>query len=399
MLRKILHLDLDAFFCAVEEQHDASLRGKAFAVGGRPDARGVVASCSYPARKFGVRSAMPMIQAKRLCPDLIIVRWNHGDYRAVSKQVMKLLHDLTPLVEQLSIDEAFLDVSDLPDAPRHIAEQVQADIRAELDLPSSLGVATNKLVAKIANNIGKSSAQTESYPNAITVIAPGEEAAFLAPLPARELWGVGPKTAERLARLGLMTIGDIANYPAPDLAYHFGKHGADLADRARGIDTRDIETSREIKSISREITYERDISDAEALKATLHDMSKSVGKRLRSKNLRGKTVQIKLRWSDFTTLTRQTTLTVAFDDDATIYEQAVHLLDAHRPPGKHVRLIGVGVSGFEQVAARQLGLWEQPPDDDDAIPENLGAAIESLRERFGKEIVQRAGDLDEDELF
>jgi nucleotidyltransferase/DNA polymerase involved in DNA repair len=214
--RKILHLDLDAFFCAVEEQRDPTLRGKAFAVGGRPDARGVVASCSYPARKFGVRSAMPMIQAKRLCPELIIVSWNHGDYRAVSKKVMALLHDLTPLVEPLSIDEAFLDVSDIPGDPEAIARRVQSGIRADLDLPSSLGVATNKLVAKIANNIGKSSAKTESYPNAITVVAPGQEAAFLAPLPTRELWGVGPKTAERLTRLGLKTIGDIAQYPPAD---------------------------------------------------------------------------------------------------------------------------------------------------------------------------------------
>jgi DNA polymerase-4 len=393
--RKILHLDLDAFFCAVEEQHDPTLRGKAFAVGGSPGARGVVASCSYPARKFGVRSAMPMIQAKRLCPELIIVRWNHGDYRAVSKKVMGLLHGLTPLVEPLSIDEAFLDVSDLPGAGEAIARRIQAGIRAELDLPSSLGVATNKLVAKIANNIGKSSAQTDAYPNAITVVAPGDEASFLAPLPARELWGVGPKTAERLTRLGLKTIGDIAQYPPADLAYHFGKHGSELAERAKGIDTRDIETSREVKSVSREITYERDISDAVALKETLRELSKSVSRQLRRKNLRGRTIHIKLRWSDFTTLTRQTTLNQPIDDDDTIYEQAVFLLDAHRPSGKYVRLIGVGVSGFEQVTARQLGLWEQ----NDPIPENLGAAIDSLRARFGDDVVTRGGDFDEDELF
>ncbi|HKZ68683.1 MAG TPA: DNA polymerase IV, partial [Anaerolineales bacterium] len=210
MPRKILHLDLDAFFCAVEEQRDPSLRGKPFAVGGKPEERGVVASCSYAARQVGVRSAMPMSRALKLCPGLLIVSARHRAYGQTSDKVMAVLHDLTPLVEQISIDEAFLDVSDLPQSAEAIARELQRTIRDQLNLPASLGVATNKLVAKIATDVGKAAARTGDYPSAVMVVPPGEEAAFLAPLPAIALWGVGPKTADQLARLGLKTIGDIA---------------------------------------------------------------------------------------------------------------------------------------------------------------------------------------------
>ena len=207
MARKILHLDLDAFFCAVEEQRDPSLRGQPFAVGGRPESRGVVASCSYAARQFGIHSAMPMARAVRQCPPLIIVPSRYGAYEAASRQVMARLHQLTPLVEQLSIDEAFLDVSDLPERAELIARRLQATINRELDLPCSLGVAANKLVAKIANNVGKAAIKSDRPPNTIKVVPPGQEAAFLAPLPATELWGVGPKTAEQLAQMAGVKLG------------------------------------------------------------------------------------------------------------------------------------------------------------------------------------------------
>jgi len=210
MTRKILHLDLDAFFCSVEELHDPSLQGTPFAVGGRPDQRGVVASCSYAARRFGVHSAMPMAQAVKVCPALIIVPHHRRVYREISQQVMAYLHTVTPLVEQLSVDEAFLDVTALPRPTEALANQMQQTINTRFQLPCSLGVATNKLVAKIANNIGKAKASGDQPPNAIQVVPPGEEAAFLAPLPVRELWGVGPKTAERLAQISIQTIGDLA---------------------------------------------------------------------------------------------------------------------------------------------------------------------------------------------
>lgn len=388
MVRKILHLDLDAFFCAVEEQHDPSLRGAAFAVGGRPDQRGVVASCSYPARRFGIHSAMPMAHAVRLCPDLIIVSSRHGIYGEVSKQVMAVLHDVTPLVEQLSIDEAFLDVTGRREPAETLARQVQRRVNEELGLPCSLGVAANRLVAKIANTVGKAEAAKGAPPNTITVVPPGGEAAFLAPLPVQELWGVGPKTAERLARLGIETIGDIAARPAADLARRFGKHGADLARRARGIDERPVVTEHEAKSISKETTFAADVSDPRELRRTLRRLSDGVGRRLRQAGLSGPTVKLKLRWADFTTITRQVTLPEATDRDGAIYEAALALFEDVWRGGGPVRLLGVGVSGLEETT-HQLGLW----DTDAAEERQLLNALDELRDRFGEDIVRRASRL------
>lgn len=238
MFRKILHLDLDAFFCAVEEQRDPTLVGKAFAVGGRPDQRGVVASCSYPARQFRVHSALPMSQAVNRCPNLIIIPANHRSYSDMSRKVMANLRELTPLVEQISIDEAFLDVSEIGLPSKQIAHQLQATIRQELGLPCSLGGASNKLVAKIANNVGKAAGklrtQGASPPNAINIVPDGAEAEFLALLPCDELWGVGPKTAKRLRDDGIHTIGDIAQQPEAVLARRFGKMGTAMSRHARG---------------------------------------------------------------------------------------------------------------------------------------------------------------------
>jgi len=396
-VRKILHLDLDAFFCAVEEQHDPSLHGKAFAVGGRPDERGVVASCSYAARKFGVRSAMPMATAIRLCPDLIIVSHSRGVYSEVSHMVMRKLEDLTPLVEQISIDEAFLDVTMLPDTAETIARRLQAIIRDELGLPNSLGVASNKLVAKIANNIGKASARkrgVDGPPNAITVIPPGTEATFLAPLSVGELWGVGPKTAEKLEQLGMKTIGDIAAWPEADLIRRFGKGGAYLARHAKGVDERPVETERETKSISHETTFAKDVNDEAVLKRTLRGLADSVGRRLRKYGLRGITVQVKLRWADFTTLTRQVTLAHPTDLDNEIYAAAEELFETNWR-GQRVRLIGVGVSGFDEEG-RQLGLWDAPKVKEDR---RLQSVIDSLRDRFGEDAIHRASALQDDDLI
>jgi DNA polymerase IV len=390
--RKILHLDLDAFFCAVEERRDSSLRGKPFAVGGRPDQRGVVASCSYAARKFGVRSAMPMSQALRLCPGLTIVPSSHGAYSEASRQVMAILDNLTPLVEQISIDEAFLDVTMLRDDVELLARRLQAAIRDELSLPSSLGVATNKLLAKVANNIGKSAAIKEAAPYAITVVPLGQEAAYLAPLPVRELWGVGPKTAESFARLGIHTIGDIARWPQADLAHRFGKNGADLAQRARGIDDSPVTPESETKSVSKETTFSRDVRDAETLKRTLRSLSDGVGRRLRKDGLSGSTVKIKLRWSDFTTLTRQITLRAPTQHDDEIYAAALELFEKTWVAGKPVRLIGVGVSGFEGGGS-QLGLWDAPLPEED---KRLESVLDELKDRFGERIVRRGSDLLED---
>lgn len=389
MPRKILHLDLDAFFCAVEEQRDPSLAGRAFAVGGRPETRGVVAACSYPARRFGIQSAMPMARAVKLCPDLLIVPGRHDVYRAVSEQVMARLHRLTTLVEQLSIDEAFLDVSELAEPAEVLARRLQLTINTDLGLPCSLGVAANKLVAKIANNVGKAAARSGRPPNALKVVPPGQEAAFLAPLPVEALWGVGPKTAERLHALGLRTIGELARWPEADLVRRFGQHGADLARHARGVDDRPVVTGHEAKSVSQETTFARDISHGPALQETLRQLAEQVGYHLRRKGLSGTTVKLKLRWADFTTLTRQVTLDQPTNLDETIYAAALALFEQTWPPGKRVRLIGVGVSGFEQ-AAYQLGLWQ------DARQRNLGRlqpVLDELRARFGRHVIQRGSQL------
>ena len=363
MTRKILHLDLDAFFCAVEEQRDPSLIGKPFAVGGRPEHRGVVASCSYAARKYGVRSAMPMSRALRLCPNLIIVSSRHRIYSDVSKQVMVRLRQLTPLVEQISIDEAYLDVSELPDSGMVLAQRLQADIKEQLGLPCSLGVATNKLLAKTANDVGKSAARSTGPPNAITVVPPGDEEAFLSPLPVQALWGIGPKTAERLKEIGVITIGDLARLPEQELVSMLGKNGYDLAKRARGIDDRPIITEHKIKSISQETTFARDIRDKYTLRQTVLELSEKVGRRLRAYSLSATTVKLKIRWHDFTTLTRQMTLSHPTDQDSEISLIALQLLDNVWKPSQLVRLIGVGVSGLKPPH-HQLSFWDASDQKD-----------------------------------
>jgi len=287
-----------------------------------------------------------------------------------------------------SIDEAFLDVSDLPARAELIARQLQTTINQELGLPCSLGVAANKLVAKIANNVGKAAVKSDRPPNTIKVVPPGQEAAFLAPLPVTELWGVGPKTAEQLAQLGVRTIGDLARHSEADLARRFGKLGHDLARRARGLDKRPVETEHEAKSISQETTFARDINEAVILRRTLRQLSEQVGRRLRRKGLRGTTVKIKLRWSDFTTLTRQTTLDQPTDLDSDIFAAAGHLFDQTWPPGKRVRLVGVGVTGFD-TPAYQLGLWDPRPEQEQRLQDTL----DQLRDRFGSGAIQRGSQL------
>ena len=384
MTRVILHLDLDAFYCAVEENQNPKLRGKPFAVGGKPSERGVVSSCSYAARKFGVRSAMPMSQALRVCPGLIIVPGHHRLYGEASKQVMERLKKMTPLVEQISIDEAFLDISDLPDHPERIARGLQAGIRDKLHLPSSIGIAPNKLVAKIATEVGKKAAKKGKPPFALTIVPPGKEAEFLAPLPADMLWGVGPKTSARLSDLGIHTIGDIASWPEDELIRLFGENGRDMAKHARGRDDRPVVTEHEIKSISQEVTFSRDVRDDKSIEKTLADLSAQVGRRLRKNELAGTTVKLKIRWPDFTTLTRQVTLSSTTNQDEEITETALRLLKKIRKPGQAVRLIGVGVSGLG-APIRQLELWEAGSEKERKLQE----VVNELKEKFGEAAIKR----------
>ena len=391
MARKILHLDLDAFFCAVEELHDPKLKGKPFAVGGRADQRGVVASCSYAARQFGIHSAMPMARARQLCPDLIVVSARHGNYSDVSKQVMSLIQ-ISPFFEQISIDEAFIEISDLPDPLIKIAEDLQQRVNTTLHLPISIGGATNKLVAKIANDWGKSQKKSGTPPNTITIIPPGDEAAFLAPLPVQSLWGVGPKTAEKLAEIGITTIGELTNTPDNTLKLLFGQYGPDLRQRAKGIDNRPIETEHEVKSISNEVTFARDLREETQLLQCFQSLSEQVGRRLRKASLAGSTVQIKLRWSDFTTITRQTTLPSPTNLDQEIYDTALALFKSNWSSRKPVRLIGIGVSSLGPPV-HQLHLFE----DHHQKEADLLNAVDELRSRFGRDIIQHAQTLPWDE--
>lgn len=392
MPRTILHVDLDAFFCAVEEQRDPSMRGKPFAVGGNAAGRGVVSSCSYAARRYGVRSAMPMVRALSLCPHLLCLPTRFSAYRASSHAVMQRLRALTQMVEQVSIDEAFLDVSDIPEAGEVLARRLQAQIRDELGLPCSIGVATNKLVAKVATDVGKASARRNGPPNAILAVPPGTEAAFLAPLPAHALWGVGAKTADRLAALGLHTVGDVAGWPPASLENRFGKYGRALSRHAVGNDDRPIITEHTAKSVSRETTFPRDVTDAETLRRTVHSQAADVGKRLRRAGMVGTTVKLKLRWSDFTTLTRQASLPQPSAHDAEISAAALHLLNQLWQTSVPVRLVGVGVTGLGSPP-RQLGLWEVERPVSTERDLRLQSTVSELRDRYGYQLVRWGSEL------
>lgn len=383
--RRILHLDLDAFYCAVEEQQNPDLRGKPFAVGGSPTGRGVVTSCSYAARKLGVKSAMPMAQALRLCPDLIVVRSGHKLYGRRSKDVIAVLHAFTDRVEQISIDEAFIDISQNTSTDTKIALQLQITIYNQTGLPASIGIAANKLVAKIATDVGKSAVSTDTYPNAIQIVPPGEEAAFLAPLPTEMLWGVGPKTADQLTGLGIHTIGDLAAWPPSDLIARLGHHGYDLHRRANGIDNRDLTPHREAKSISQETTFSADVTDISTLSKRIKKQSESVARALKKANKVGHTIKIKVRWPDFTTITRQTTLPSPTNDPEEIYTHSFSLFKKNWREGFPVRLIGVGVSGL-QAPHRQLSLWDQADNQKIA---RLESAVQTVQQKYGPASIRK----------
>jgi DNA polymerase-4 len=376
MTRTILHVDLDAFFCSVEENLNPALRGKAFVVAGDAHRRGVVSSASYAARPFGVRSAMPTARALRLCPGLIVVPPRHGVYGRESDRVMDILHDAAPLVEQISVDEAFLDVSDDPRPGEAVARQLREAIDATCRLPTSWGVAPNKLVAKIATEVGK--------PGGLVVVPAGSQAAFLSPLPVEMLWGVGPRTRQQLASLGVKTIGDLAAAPEAALEAELGAHGTELAARARGEDDRPVEEGREARSMSSETTFADDIGEAADLLGTLHALSDEVGARLREAGMAGATVRLKVRWPDFTTLTRQVRLPQPTDQDGEIYGAARGLFEKVWTPGRKIRLLGVGVSQLGD-RIRQLGLFDAAWQTD----QRLLAALDAIRARYGHEAVRR----------
>jgi DNA polymerase-4 len=385
MTRIIIHIDLDAFFCAVEELFDPNLHGTAFAVGGLPDQRGVVSSCSYTARKFGVHSGMPMAKALKICSNLKIIRPKFKKYEQYSKNVIQLLSQYTPLVEQISIDEAFLDVSDLLGSSEALAHQIQQKVKELYKLPSSLGVASNKLVAKIATDVGKSRSKRTDYPYAITIVPTGAEQDFLAPLPVSALIGVGPKTASKMDSMGIHTIGDLAGRAERELTDLFGKFGHELFLHSKGIDDRPLVTSHKVKSISTETTFPKDIKDEKLLRSTLLDLTQAVCKRLDISGLKGSTIRLKLRWADFTTITRQATFDSPTDQEALIYAKVCELFEMSWRTRERIRLLGISVSNLDTVP-KQLSLWDAI---NSAKEEKLSNALHNLEIRFGKKIIQR----------
>jgi DNA polymerase-4 len=340
-LRAIIHLDLDAFYTAVEILENPELEGKPVVVGGRPGERGVVASASYAARAFGVRSAMPVSRALSLCPEAVVVPPRHRLYSEYSRRVMDILRQASPLFEQMSIDEAYLDVTESTlewEDAIEMARELQRRVLEETGLSASLGVASNKLIAKVASDRDK--------PGGLTVVRPGDETRFLAPLNVRVLWGVGPVMARKLGEMGVTSVGDLAQISEAELRARFGSQGGALFRQAQGIDRRTVITEREIKSVSQERTFRRDIADEEVLHDQLRRLSQKVAERLKRKELAACTVAIKLRYADFSTLTRQMTLAVPTDDEQAIFRAARTLLERSWQPGRPVRLLG--------VAARRL---------------------------------------------
>ncbi len=377
----ILHVDLDAFFAAVEQRDRPELRGRPVVVGGAagPDSRGVVSAASYEARRFGVHSAMPIRTAAALCPDAVFLPVDGRKYAAVSREVMAVLGRFTPRVEPISIDEAFLDVAGseaLFGPPEAIAVAIKSAIRFEIGLTASVGVATTKLVAKIASDLRK--------PDGLVVVAPGEEAAFLAPLPIARLWGVGEKTRLALADFGVRTIGDLGAIPPDALRRRFGEHGAQLAERARGIDPSPVESPQDAKSISHEHTFDVDTSDRDEIERTLLGLSEGVAARLRAAGIRAGTVAVKVRDSDFETHTRQRSMAEPTDLAGPIWRTSVELA-APLLRGIRVRLLGVAARNLHEPS--QLALFDGGGEDRER---RAVEAVDEIRRRFGSRAVTRA---------
>jgi len=385
MVRTILHADMDAFYAAVEQRDHPEFQGKPVIVGSDPKAgkgRGIVATCSYEARKFGVHSAQPISQAWKLCPHGIYVLPDMSKYARVSQLVMDIFSDFTDMLEQVSIDEAFLDVTGsrrLYGTGREIAEKIKLRIRSELKLTASVGVAANKFIAKIASDLKK--------PDGLVVVESGQEREFLAPLPIRRLWGVGPKTEASLKRIGLERIGQIADMPLKKLSSLLGDTGAHLWQLAQGIDDRPVISEEGQKSIGHENTFEKDTADFALLHATLLALTEKVAHRLRMEEVRARTVVVKFRESDFSTFTRRTTLNEPADTSEQIFPAALKLLKGLVRDGVYVRLIGVSAGNLEtKTGGDQLQLFNQDSPKD----RKLATAIDAISHRFGGRAITRA---------
>lgn len=352
MDRRILHCDMDCFYAAVHMRDDAALAGKPVVIGGRPESRGVVAAASYEARAYGIRSAMPASRAVLLCPHAVFLPPDFSRYRRESEAIQAIFRTFTPLVQVVSIDEAYLDVSDHLEpwgSATAVAEEVRRRVRAERGLTVSVGVGPNRLVAKIASDFEK--------PDGLTVVKPARVQAFLDPLPVRRLPGVGPATDERLRALGIETIAQLRAVPEETLAERFGKHGRQLAAYARGIDERPLELEWRRKSLSSEETYPQDLRSVKAMHEALTRLAADVAKGLRRRHLAACTLTVKVRYDDFTTVTRSRTYPAPTADEAALAAAARELLARSEAGRRAVRLLGVGASNLVAGDLEQLALF------------------------------------------
>ena len=385
MNRVILHIDMDAFYASVEQMDNPTLKGRPVIVGGTSH-RGVVSAASYEAREFGVRSAMPIFKAKQRCPDGVYLPVRMNRYQEVSRQVMEILKRFSPLVEQVSIDEAYMDISGvdrLLGLPIDMGLEVKRSIRETTSLTCSIGIAPNKFLAKVASDLHK--------PDGLTIIPPEKVPKFIEKLPIEKVPGVGKKTVQTLHKMKVLTLGDVQNLSERELLKKTGKFGERLLALSRGIDETPVLAHMASKSISSEKTLSVDTNDKEILKKRLLIQSEMVGKRAREKGLKGTTVTLKLKRADFKQLTRRVTIEEATHSTNTIYEQGLKLLAQVKAPTKF-RLIGIGLSNLVPVAdiPRQLSLFGKTEPNDRSW-ENVERAMDAIKERFGRDAIKRGG--------
>ncbi|NLW56808.1 MAG: DNA polymerase IV [Firmicutes bacterium] len=380
-MRQIIHLDMDAFYAAIEQRDHPEYKGQPVIVGGLPNSRGVVSTCSYEARVFGVHSAMPLREAARRCPHGIFLPVRMSRYQEVSAALMKILRDYTPLVEPLSCDEAFLDVTGserLFGPAEKIARLIVERIEKELGLSASVGIAPNKFLAKVASDLQK--------PKGFVRVKAGEERSFLAPLPITKLWGVGPKTAARLKQMGLQTIGDLQKRSEEELRRKIGESGEQLHRLALGIDNRPVLPEEEVKSVGHEITLPADTDNRDYLEVVLLGLCEQVARRLRRQGLVGRVITLKIRDTDFQTITRRTTLYQPTAFEEVIYQTAHRLAEENQWGKKPVRLIGVTVSGLQQSDTGQAPLFIEQEQKD---LRRLHQTLDRIKDRFGEKAIMR----------
>ncbi len=379
----IIHGDLDAFYAAIEQRDNPTLRGKPVIVGGDPNSRGVVSTCSYEAREFGVRSAMPLSQAKRLCPEAIFLPVNMKLYRQVSRQIMAIMTNYTPIFEPLSIDEAFLDVSGchtIFGSAQEIARQIKGRVHDEHGLIISMGISYNKFLAKLATELGK--------PDGLYVIEREKVMGLLPSLPVSFLWGAGSKTQGILKKMGIKTMGELCNTPREVLERQLGA-GADIfLQLAQGIDHRQVEPDHQCKSMGKEITFEQDSNDKELLDNILLDFSGRLARRLRRQCLLARTVTVKIKYHDFHTITRSKTLAESADSELVFHQTAHEILKKIKLTDTKVRLIGLSLSNFCASDTWQQGLLFEQQVKLENI--QLDQTLDNIRDRFGDEIITRA---------